>query len=480
VKLITTNIKHQKKDSVIKQLRFFKEPYSSKILLEQDSFCLGFVDLGFQKTLFPVESIFWSPTPDELLDSLNKVRYYTNGNQKRVVHLHTLYRECIFDDSIVLDKPSKFTLNLDTFICMGEVLNLDIEEKVQFNGLTKVNWYDDTKTLNKSFNDSGHYWVSFNKDKCEWTDTFKISMPSISDNITQKSNFDCYGAELELGISYKATNILWSTGEKSHKIIVDTSGIYTVEANYMHCKLQDSFIVDIPHIPNLLGFNDTIKCAGDPIILTLNNSIYKHEWFNGSTQPSITIHETGNFWVKISERECDTSFYYSIKEHPSTLNLPQDTFYCDLIPLQLDAGPEGKSFYWFPSLDTTQIATVFDFGEYSVIKVNKYNCTEYDTFILRKDCGPSLFIPNAFSPNRDGLNDVFLPVSENLVNFKMLILNRWGEEVFLTQDILVGWDGKYNNTDCSQDIYTYLIWFSFLENGVVQNGTTKGTLHLLR
>lgn len=77
---------------------------------------------------------------------------------------------------------------------------------------------------------------------------------------------------------------------------------------------------------------------------------------------------------------------------------------------------------------------------------------------------PTLFIPNAFSPNDDGINDVFsfksfalLPDSVANNNFEMRIYNRWGEEVFLSNNITKGWDGTFNGVLCSPGSYVYLL-----------------------
>ena len=65
-----------------------------------------------------------------------------------------------------------------------------------------------------------------------------------------------------------------------------------------------------------------------------------------------------------------------------------------------------------------------------------------------------LFLPNAFSPNNDGLNDLFGPIGVNYKNMKMWIFNRWGEQLFEDSKM---WDGSYNGKLCQQDVYVYRI-----------------------
>ena len=90
------------------------------------------------------------------------------------------------------------------------------------------------------------------------------------------------------------------------------------------------------------------------------------------------------------------------------------------------------------------------------------------------------YIPNAFTPNGDGLNDEFRIVGiphENITRFQMEIYNRWGERIFHTADILEGWDGTWNNGPCPSDTY---IWVIGYEDGKKHKVTNHGSVILMR
>lgn len=87
-------------------------------------------------------------------------------------------------------------------------------------------------------------------------------------------------------------------------------------------------------------------------------------------------------------------------------------------------------------------------------------------------------IPNAFSPDGDGVNDSFTAVSDGIEEFSMDVYNRWGEKVYHTDDVLEPWTGIYNGTKCQQDAYTYVIHARGLEFG--SQTTMKGTVSLIR
>ena len=92
-------------------------------------------------------------------------------------------------------------------------------------------------------------------------------------------------------------------------------------------------------------------------------------------------------------------------------------------------------------------------------------------------CNQSLFVPNAFSPNNDGYNDVFLAHGNNIQTFYMAIYDRWGNKVFESNNINDGWDGKYNGQPENTGTYVYYI------KGTYDDGTDfekKGNVALVR
>ncbi len=87
-------------------------------------------------------------------------------------------------------------------------------------------------------------------------------------------------------------------------------------------------------------------------------------------------------------------------------------------------------------------------------------------------------VPNAFSPDGDGVNDVFSAVSDGIEEFSMDVYNRWGEIVYHSDDVSDPWTGKHNGTNCQQDAYAYVINARGLEYGT--QTTMKGTVSLIR
>jgi gliding motility-associated-like protein len=122
--------------------------------------------------------------------------------------------------------------------------------------------------------------------------------------------------------------------------------------------------------------------------------------------------------------------------------------------------------------------------KYTVLVQNEGGCTSRDDVSIFVVCAEgNLFLPNTFSPNGDGLNDVFFPRGKGihgLRNFR--VFNRWGEVVFeqanlQANDMSKGWNGTFNGKLASQDVYVYTIDVICENNFVFSH---KGNVALIR
>jgi gliding motility-associated-like protein len=121
---------------------------------------------------------------------------------------------------------------------------------------------------------------------------------------------------------------------------------------------------------------------------------------------------------------------------------------------------------------------------YTVVATSGYGCKARDEVTVHVVCDKSqLFIPNSFSPNKDGMNDVFYPRGVGLKKITSFrVYNRWGSVIFERNNIALndasaGWDGTYKGADLPPDIFVYVI------DGVCESGeplTWKGDVTLLR
>ncbi|MBE0648510.1 MAG: gliding motility-associated C-terminal domain-containing protein [Bacteroidales bacterium] len=153
-----------------------------------------------------------------------------------------------------------------------------------------------------------------------------------------------------------------------------------------------------------------------------------------------------------------------------------DTIYFDQ-EVQLEVGQRYDHYSWNTG-DSSYSILVTEEGWYNVTIDNGAICYASDSVVMLY-CNVPLKMPNAFTPNNDGLNDLFRPVSqpEKITTFNMLIFDRWGETIFETQDVFQGWNGTIKGRPAPLGVYVYTVIY-----GNPSGLTTflKGTFTLVR
>ncbi|MBP6977217.1 MAG: gliding motility-associated C-terminal domain-containing protein [Bacteroidales bacterium] len=229
-------------------------------------------------------------------------------------------------------------------------------------------------------------------------------------------------------------------------------------------NVNQSFL-DIPH------FTYLNHCYGDTTSFTITNADNTDwfEWdFNGdditdtiAENPINIFPAPDTFQVAVTEYFNNKSFTNS--EPVVIYPLPifdigsgQDTIYkYPGAPFELDAG-EGYDYYYWNDQPGGHQYIAYDTGLYYVMVIDSNCCYNTDRIWIYDS---KVIIPNAFSPNGDGVNDYFKPLilTEGIQEFSMVIYNRWGQLIFETNDYMTGWDGKVNGNPSPTGVYIYLI-----------------------
>ncbi|MEZ4884154.1 MAG: gliding motility-associated C-terminal domain-containing protein [Chitinophagales bacterium] len=146
------------------------------------------------------------------------------------------------------------------------------------------------------------------------------------------------------------------------------------------------------------------------------------------------------------------------------INLGNDTILCyaDNFLLQIEEGFE--SYLWSDASTSTELI-VHEAGTYWIEVVDS-TCILQDTITIAEydyQCQCTVVVPNAFSPNGDGINDVFEPVSAcDILDYQLQIFNRWGERVFQSFDPKESWNGLLVGETIDIGTYTYVIQHRFV------------------
>lgn len=153
-----------------------------------------------------------------------------------------------------------------------------------------------------------------------------------------------------------------------------------------------------------------------------------------------------------------------------------DTIYFDrMVRLAVD---DYYDKYTWSTGEITPYILVQKEGWYGVTIENGNLCSSSDS-IMMIDCSMYFDMPNAFTPNSDGINDYFRPVTqaEKVDLFNMKIYSRWGQQIFETRDVSKGWDGTINGSVAPTGVYRYILAYSNLSG---ETKTQEGLVTLLR
>ena len=236
-------------------------------------------------------------------------------------------------------------------------------------------------------------------------------------------------------------------------------------------------------------------CTGHFVLKAPVYALATYQWYKdgriipGATSEIYNVPDKddaqGSYVVNINNSTiCINSLPFSvIFSELNKFNLGHDVFLCDTTTLTLDPGLRTAVSYLWQDGSRNPTLSVNRSGEYWVQVTDVNGCIKKDSIdITIQNCDDcSLFIPSAFTPNNDGLNDLFKARAEcpniSLQNFSLSVYNRWGQLVFLTNDINDGWDGTYRNKKLDQGVYVYLVKYSFKQAKLRQQ---KGTIALVR
>ncbi|RLD50094.1 MAG: hypothetical protein DRJ05_20070, partial [Bacteroidetes bacterium] len=200
-----------------------------------------------------------------------------------------------------------------------------------------------------------------------------------------------------------------------------------------------------------------------------------------NAHPSHLYSSTGIYSVKLLIHHCDIADTaekdVQINDKPSIF-LGNDTTICNSCTMVLDGG-EGMDEWFWQDGSEQRFYEVQQSGNYSVL-VTKDECANSDTISIFGGI-VKVVVPNAFTPNRDGVNDEFGALSnEPLLDFHLLVFNRRGTLLFESRQIESGWDGHYQGSDAPLGVYSWQITYSYYYESVVKSEIQRGTVLLLR
>ncbi len=269
---------------------------------------------------------------------------------------------------------------------------------------------------------------------------------------------------------------LWNTLETQSTIINLCNGIYTLTVTDNEgCKKTDSVEVkNVKNVQTLLSATENHCQTGCSAKITSQTNggdePYRYLWSDNSTNKDLIDACNGDYFLIVQDVQgCKDSAsitvtYTDVMQNFSASIDKPDIYDGEEILLS-STYLEDFFYYWTPSMylqtpnQYSTKGTAYENTTYTVTATDSKGCTVSDTVSVKVEfvnCDkPNIFVPNAFSPNNDGKNDVIYVSGEYIDSMDWVIYNRWGEKVFQSKDINEGWDGKYRNQDCQAGVYYY-------------------------
>ena len=245
------------------------------------------------------------------------------------------------------------------------------------------------------------------------------------------------------------------------------------------CKNIDSVTIGMRTLTISRGWGDTEVCDKVPVQL-FDTGGTKYTWLpsTGLSDPHVfdpiaTPSVTTRYMIIAQYGGCipDTNYVNLIIDPLPTVDAgPDQNLVAGSLATLHATGTLIDKYRWSPGISLTcdscesPVASMMSTTTYTVTVTTIHGCTASDTVTIYLFCDKNqVYIPNSFTPNGDGQNDVFYPRGSGISNIKTFrIYNRWGELMFERQNISINdvsnaWDGSYNGSAPHPDVYVYLI-----------------------
>ncbi|WP_194778115.1 PKD domain-containing protein [Pararhodonellum marinum] len=408
---------------------------------------------------------------------------------------------CVKQEEITVQDAPRFAVDpiAKDISCHGAgdgsiVLNLE------FEGPITIRW-DHGAELENLFNlQAGSYGVTLrNQDGCEIRRTFFINEPDPLQLSAQVDDaLDCGNPQsgaIDLLISggVPPYEITWNNGSNLQNLANLTSGQYTVSiTDQSGCQVSQQYVVKRPDPIQARVFRSLdITCEPrnifDEFELNIEGGLppFNINWSGGQVRNNgygLTVREPGLYQLNITDAMgCEYNESFEVDNHFVALDMDiQSTsleryqaFFANF-PVVFTNNSFGNilSYYWDfgDGNSSTQESPTHIYqeeGEFEVKLqvVDLYGCElEISRMLEIRDY--FIKVPNAFTPNEDGINDFFFPKFLSIESLEFYVMNKWGEVIFFTDDLnSPGWDGKINGEPALPGNYVYKMSYRTLDGG---------------
>lgn len=327
-------------------------------------------------------------------------------------------------------------LGPDQVLCEGDELVLNAG-----NGWELVVWQDGSTGATFTADEAGTYEATVTALGCSFSDEVEVIAPDLPAIELGPDTSICVDQTF---VFDGGASGLWSTGEVGESIEVNTEGWYWLQVESQGCTDRDSVYLTVIEYPQL---------SLEPLIELCPDETYTYYvsqegvWSNGTVADSLQVSSPGVYGVTLNNQQCIVSDESEVAalELPS-VDLGEDQVLCVRDVVKYDVSSEwNENVLWSDAVEEFE-REFTESGLYGVLVWNQCGTDEDEVTLIFEDCDYALYVPNAFTPDGDGVNEVWCPVGLNLTSIEIRVFNRWGEEVFFADSFDdMCWNGNHQN-----------------------------------
>jgi gliding motility-associated-like protein len=509
-------------------------------LLSDNSYCFKEQELSFEYVgevdFADLDGLWWEfgDGITETTESGQKLFANTGLFASQLISLNEFgcYDTLDFAIEIKPNPIADFELNSSLWCFNNQAIVFDSKASLSFGNIARYEWdFDDGTSSNfarvddKKYNASGGYYIRHvveGDNECRDTsfkDILIVKNPEASH--TSLSYDECFkGNEFTI----ENTSMVYDNISKTYwtlpsEGVLDSGQLFTfslskagnaqfrlVIIDELGCSDTTTGEITVHPQANIDFESDTVCLLQENTMRSLSTidsgTIVSHDWllgdgtiasgesishtFSNSGSYTITHYTSSNFGCKDTLEKVGIAVVRELPTVSFTYEKILDSL--RITGYQFTNGSTGNeplSHNW--TFDMFGFSSdrnpYFEFSDtgltYITLEVTDvFGCQDTNSQLIRIIPSNNIYIPSAFSPNGDGLNDVFKPEGMPYsIRYKMEIYNRWGELLFVSNDLNKGWDGTYKGVLLNQDIFIYKIVLLDINNNFVNK---KGTVTLLR
>lgn len=416
---------------------------------------------------YPNASYSWNTGSSDSVISVTQTGQYSVNVQ---------LGNCVDQDTInvTVDPFPTVDLGNDTILCAGETLVLQAN-----NQNATYLWNDGSVGAAKQVTSAGTYWVKVSIGNCESSDTIAVVYNDFPLVELGSDTFICGNNVAIFDVTQANVNYLWNDNSTGSSLTVSQTMKVWVEISNFCGVVSDTVNVYVNPYPVADLGSDTSICEGESFTKDVFNIGATYNWNDGSSLSSYTFSSTGTYTVTVTANNCETvdALDLTIIDQP-VVDLGEDTLVCIKSGFMLSVPSGFDAVSWMDG--SSDLTFLVEESGAQWVEVTNDICIGSDTvWVGMENCETFAEMPNIFTPNGDGMNDLFSPVyTVGIEEMRTQIYDRWGKLVFETNNHKIDWNGESANGNTIPDgVYYWVIDIVGIDSEKYEQ---KGTVTLIR